>query len=318
MIKSKFAIPTIAFCIGSSLLAGSVRANDHTSRAGAPASIDQKNTVNASQLLHSRVLDKSGQKIGDVEDIIVDQNSGRAQFAVIKLSGDLADKGKFAPVPFTLLKFNDSDRKDSFGHRDLTLQVDREKLLAASRFSARTWPNSDAVTWGPEVYSYYGVPWNGANAGATGSAFSSSAGTGNSDVVVQESYPAQSRTYIVREYSVDADKPIDNGTGPDGRDTFHFLPRPWPYNEMQAGATGPSFSSSVGASDNTTVTVRDYQTTDNSRVVIQDTYPSRTYRTYEYRTYGDKPIDNGNGPDGRDTFRFTPRPWPYHDTTDAH
>src|SRR4051812_37472573 len=138
-MKLKYVIPSIALCMSSSLFVGAIRANDQTS--GATTTIDQKNTVNASQLLHSRVLDQAGQKIGDVEDIVVDQNSGQAQFAVIKLSGDLADHGKYAPVPFSLLKFNDMNQKDSFGHRDLTLQVDRQKLLSASRFSAKNWPD---------------------------------------------------------------------------------------------------------------------------------------------------------------------------------
>jgi len=357
-MKSKLVVPTLALCMGSSLLVGSIRANDHTykDKASATASVDQKNAVNTSQLIHARVLDQTGQKIGDVEDIIMDQNSGRAQFAVIKLSGDLADNGRFTPVPFSLLKFNDTDRKDSFGHRDLTLQVDRQKLLSASRFSTKTWPDTEHMTWGPEVYTYYGVPWDTASAGATGSSFNASTSSGGNDVVVQDTY-SRPRTYVYRESSVDADKPIDNGTGPDGRDTFHFLPRPWPYNEMRAGASGSAYSVTAGSSssavattgsayttttasgDNTrvivepdsqvivrvknpndTTAVQNYDSTARSpsdnRVVIEDRYPSRTYRTYEYTS--DKPIDNGTGPDGRDTFRFMPRPWPYHDTTDAH
>jgi sporulation protein YlmC with PRC-barrel domain len=347
-MKLKYVIPSIALCMGSSLLVGAIRANDQTSGATASTSIDQKNTVNASQLLHSRVLDQSGQKIGDVEDIIVEQNSGQAQFAVIKLSGDLADNGKYAPIPFSLLKFNDMNQKDSFGHRDLTLQVDRQKLLSASRFSAKNWPDQDHPAWGSDVYAYYGVPWNGVSTASTGSSFSSSSGSSgttytatarpaNQGVVVQETHP-RTHAYAYRYEDYTADKPIDNGTGPDGRDTFHFTPRPWPYNEMQVGASGPAFSATAGSSDNTrvivqqppqprpsdTVVVQNYDTaprysTDRSQVVVEDRYPARTSRTYTVEQYtSDKPIDNGTGPDGRDTFRFTPRPWPYHDTTDAH
>jgi len=330
-MKHKLLLPAVALCMGSSLLVGSVRANDHQSKLSTSTSLDQ-NTVNASQLLHSRVLDRSGQKIGDVEDIVLDQSSGKAPFAVVKLSGDLADHGKFAPVPFTLLKFNDSDRKDTFGHRDLILQTDREKLLSASRFSTKTWP--ERVTWGPEVYSSYGLNWEGANVGATGSSFSS--GTGSSTVTVQDTYPSRTSTYISREYSTDTDKPIDNGTGPDGRNTFGFKPQPWPYSEMQVGSSGTSYNYNTGAGRSRVIVddsrgVDTYRSSDvvrsdtfrdntsGTQVTVQDRYP-RTTRTYEYDTVreNDKPIDNGTGPDGRDTFHFTPRPWPYHDTTDAH
>src|SRR6185369_7563930 len=76
-------------------------------------------------------------------------------------------------------------------------------------------------------------------------------------------------------HSVDADKPIDNGTGPDGRDTFHFTPRPWPYNEMQAGASGSSYSVTTGSSsapsaDSSYTTTRTTTVSgDNTRVTVQ-------------------------------------------------
>src|SRR5258705_12316272 len=122
-MKSKFLLPAIAL-MGSSLLVGSVRANDQSSTLSSSTSLDQ-NTINASQLLHSKVLDRSGHKIGEIEDVIVDQPSSKAPFAVIKLSGDLADHGKYAPVPLALLKFKDPAQKDSFVHRDLALRADR-------------------------------------------------------------------------------------------------------------------------------------------------------------------------------------------------
>ena len=358
-MTSKMLKRTLALSISTALLAGSIRANDHNSKSSSSTTFDQNGTVNVSQLIHSRVVDQSGQKIGDLEDIIVDQTSGRAQFGVIKLTGDLADHGKYTPVPFTLLKFNDADRKDSFGHRDLTLQVDRNKLLSASRFSTSTWPDRDHVAWGPEVYTYYGVNSDTATVASTSSSSSWAPSSGSTysatttpgrDVVVQNNYatPARTTTYDYRRSTTYSDKPIDNGTGPDGRDTFHFTPRPWPYSEIEAGATGPAFSTTVGTSDSSrvivqpdtrpadrSVVVQNYNTQptdrsvvvqnydsrpDNSQVVIER-HPSRTTRVYQYNSYStvdDKPIDNGTGPDGRDTFHFTPRPWPYQDAADAH
>ena len=231
-MKYKFLIPSIAICMGSSLLVGSVRADD-TDRTTSQTTYDQKSTISASQMLHARVLDRSGQKIGDVEDIIVDQNSGKAQFAVIKLSGDLADKGKYTPVPFSLLKFSDTQKKDVFGHRDLILQADREKLLSASRFSTKDWPDRNQATWGQDVYVHYGVPWdNSFGQGGTGASINSSTGAGTSSVTVVEPAPRTYTYYQYKEVRPMSDKPIDNGTGPDGKDTFHFYPRPWPYHDL--------------------------------------------------------------------------------------
>lgn len=370
-MKSKLLLPAIAL-MGSSLLVGSVGANDQSSTLNS-TSLDQT-TINASQLLHSKVLDRSGHKIGDIEDVILDQPSSKAPFAVIKLSGDLADHGKFAPVPLSLLKFKDPAQKDTFGHRDLVFQADREKLMAASRFNVQSWPDSNHPAWGQDVYSYYGVNWPAANTGGTGSSFSSGSGTQSSSTTVQETYPSHTAYYQYNQHSTDWEKPIDNGTGPDGRDTFHFRPRPWPYSEM--GASGTSYVVSTGSgtsraaeTSQTTETTRTTETTTssstsgggpdsvrvgNSQVIVEQRdsgsssvapspstrYESQTYTpttpstastssdrytasstTYQTRTYvrdSDKPIDNGTGPDGRDTFHFTPRPWPYQDTVDAH
>src|SRR6185369_6585640 len=110
--------------------------------------------------------------IGDIEDVILDQPSSKAPFAVSKLSGELADHGKFAPVPLSLLKFKDPAQKDTFCHRVLVFQADREKLMAASRFNVQSWPDSNHPSWGQDVYSYYGVNWPAANTGATGSSSS--------------------------------------------------------------------------------------------------------------------------------------------------
>ena len=230
-MKLRFLIPTIAVCVGSSLLVGStVRADDKDTTTTA---YNQKSTINVSQVLHARVLDRNNQKIGDVEDIIVEPTSGKAEFAVIKLSGDLADRGKYTPVPFSLLKFSDTEKKDLFGHRDLILQADRDKLLSASRFSTKDWPAREQMTWGQDVYTYYGVPWDSTfERGATGASINSSTGTGSSSVTVVEPAPRTYTYYEYREVRPVSDKPIDNGTGPDGKDTFHFYPRPWPYHDM--------------------------------------------------------------------------------------
>src|SRR5258706_3077929 len=225
-MKHRFLIPTVGLCMASALLTSPLRA-DQTRTI-----YDQKNPINVSQVLHARVLDQSGQKIGDVEDIVVDPNTGRAQFAVIKLSGDLADRGKYTPVPFSLLKFSDTDKKDVFGHRDLTLRADREKLLSGSRFSAKTWPDQDHPTWGSDAYAHYGGPWDSSvERGGTGASFNSSTG-GDSTVVVTETSPRAYTVYEYREGRPYSDKPIDNGTGPDGKDTFRFFPRPWPYHDV--------------------------------------------------------------------------------------
>jgi sporulation protein YlmC with PRC-barrel domain len=229
-MKYKLLVPAAAICMGASLSLTPVRAADTTSDTSKRTVVIDTNTLNANQVLHSRVLDKSGQKLGDVEDLVLDPMTSRIQFAVVKLNSDLAtDQGNYAPVPFTLLKPDTTGSRD-LGHRDLVLQADRSTLVSASRFNAGNWPPQDRVTWGPDVYAHYGVPWEpGIARGGTGTVIESSTGTGNEVTTRQES-PPRTVTY---PYRYATPKPIDNGTGPDGRDTFHFSPRPWPYHSLE-------------------------------------------------------------------------------------
>jgi hypothetical protein len=190
----------------------------------------------------------------------------------------------------------------------------------------------------------------------------------------QNTINASHTTYRSYQHSTDWEKPIDNGTGPDGRDVFHFKPRPWPYSEMGASGTTYVVTSGSGTSraaetSQTTETTRTTETTTtsstsgsgpdsvrvgNSQVIVEQrdsgssvapgssstryesqsntsstpstastssdryTASSTTYQTHTYVRDSDKPVDNGTAPDGRDTFHFTPRPWPYQDTTGAH
>ena len=148
-------------------------------------------------LLGARVNDAHGKKIGQIEDIVIDP-SHKGQFAVVKLSGDLAAGDRdFTPIPLSALRPT-SDKSV------YQLAVDRSKLQSASRFNVERWPTT-SVTWGPDVYTHYGLAYD--DAGAPGA-----------NVVVQTGY--DERTQLPFDYW---EKSVDNGTAPDGKTTFPFL-----------------------------------------------------------------------------------------------
>ena len=66
--------------------------------------------------------------------------------------------------------------------KDLELQTDRDKLLSASKFNIKNWPDREHVTlWGPDVYSHYGVTYDaGVARGATGTTIESTTGSDRS------------------------------------------------------------------------------------------------------------------------------------------
>jgi len=153
--------------------------------------------MHAKNLLGARVNDAQGKKVGQIEDIVIEP-SRSGQFAVVKLSGDLATGDRhFTPIPLSALRPT-SDK----GVYQLT--VDRSKLQSASRFNVEQWP-ATSVTWGPEVYAHYGLTYD-------------AAGSPGANVVVQTGY--DTRNELPFDYW---EKGVDNGTAPDGKTTFPFL-----------------------------------------------------------------------------------------------
>jgi len=153
--------------------------------------------MQAKNLLGARVNDAQGKKIGQIEDIVIDP-SRTGQFAVVKLSGDLAAGDRdFTPIPLSALRPT-ADK----GVYQLT--VDRSMLQSASRFNVEHWP-STSVTWGPEVYTHYGLSYDA---------------TGASSAVVSTQTGYDRQDQLPFDYW---EKSVDNGTAPDGKTTFPFL-----------------------------------------------------------------------------------------------
>lgn len=230
-MKYKLILPALAVC-ASSLFVAPVMAEHHEKGHG-EASMQNLGEFRGSNLINAKVQDNSGEKIGQIEDFVIDPNSGRINFAVVKLSGDLARNGAYTPIPWPMVARAGADLNRKGEPKTLVLNVDRNKLASAQKFNVERWPEKYSVssspdkarpvTWGQDVYTYYGVPWTGVavGAGGTGAAVSTDTGTVHKYRYEDDRYDRGTRY----------DKPIDNGTAPDGKDVFKFNPRPWPNSE---------------------------------------------------------------------------------------
>jgi sporulation protein YlmC with PRC-barrel domain len=210
---------TVALAVSASLFAASLYAQE----AEVKVKTDKKHhyqtgTISGQQftaknLIGARVNDSAGQKIGEIEDLLIDPNASRVQFAVVKLNSDLAHGKAFTPVPLPAFR-PDMTRTTAAGEpKQYVLTVDRSKLETASRFNVEHWPaDRTTVTWGPEVYSHYGMSYDAT--GATGSEVYSDSGRDYRGVEVKENLQPPINYQ---------EKSVDNGTAPDGKTTFPYL-----------------------------------------------------------------------------------------------
>lgn len=124
---------------------------------------DNDKTVRASKLTGAQVNDSSGQRVGTVQDVIINASSGRVDFALLSLNSsstsessiNRSSSGKLVPVPWSLLRMSASSQYSASSEQpEFTVNTDQNKLNAAPTVDASELSQSQ---WQQRIYSYYGV-----------------------------------------------------------------------------------------------------------------------------------------------------------------
>jgi sporulation protein YlmC with PRC-barrel domain len=107
--------------------------------------------IAADRVEGTTVYNLKGEKLGSVENIMIDKYSGRVAYAVMSFGGFLGIGDRHHPLPWNVLHYV----PDRGGY---VVDLDKERLTKAPQFAT-----SDTVAWAdPEwnrtVHQYYGVP----------------------------------------------------------------------------------------------------------------------------------------------------------------
>ena len=103
----------------------------------------------ASSLEGETVLNRQGETIGEIEEIMLDVKSGRVAYAVLAVGGFLGIGEKYFAVPWRALTL-DADRKC------FVLDVDKDRLSDAPGFDKDHWPSMADENWAGDVHRFYG------------------------------------------------------------------------------------------------------------------------------------------------------------------
>jgi len=105
--------------------------------------------IPAEKVNGTNVFNRRGEKLGHVEDIMIDKISGRACYAVMSFGGFLGIGDKHWPLPWSALNYDTS--KEGF-----VVDIDKNKLEKAPSY------DDDDFRWTPDygrsVDRYYGAP----------------------------------------------------------------------------------------------------------------------------------------------------------------
>jgi sporulation protein YlmC with PRC-barrel domain len=107
--------------------------------------------VRAKKVLGTKVSDTAGNKIGQIEDVILDKQSNSILFAVVGFGGFLGMAEKYHPIPWSSLDFDPEENA-------YVVSFTREQLEAAPAGSIEELTRDDGMLFRDRTYDYYKAP----------------------------------------------------------------------------------------------------------------------------------------------------------------
>ncbi len=114
-------------------------------------SLKSPQVLSASTLKGDDVRNDRGEKLGKLEEIMIDLDQGRVAYAVLSFGGFLGLGDKLFAIPWEALEV-DTENKE------IVLNIAREKLEQAHGFDKDNWPMVTDREWLAEIHAYYGYP----------------------------------------------------------------------------------------------------------------------------------------------------------------
>lgn len=107
--------------------------------------------ISSDKVEGSAVYNGNGDKLGSIDDLMIDRQSGVVRYAVMEFGGFLGMGTDRFPLPWSMLKY-DTQREG------YVVPVDKTQLEGAPHYASDETPEySDA--YGRKVYNHYGVDW---------------------------------------------------------------------------------------------------------------------------------------------------------------
>jgi sporulation protein YlmC with PRC-barrel domain len=106
--------------------------------------------LSCSTITGDKVVNAAGEDLGEIEELMIDLESGRVAYAVLSFGGFLGIGDKLFAVPFEALELDAE-------HERFVLDVPREKLEKAPGFDKSSWPDFADPRFGQQVYGYYDI-----------------------------------------------------------------------------------------------------------------------------------------------------------------
>ncbi|OSZ65805.1 PRC-barrel domain-containing protein [Hydrogenophaga sp. IBVHS2] len=95
------------------------------------------------------VVNRRGESLGDIKEIMLDMHTGQVAYGVVSFGGFMGMGEKLFVVPWAALKL-DPVRKC------FVLDVEKERLSQATGFDKNHWPDMADAGWAKGIHEFYG------------------------------------------------------------------------------------------------------------------------------------------------------------------
>jgi sporulation protein YlmC with PRC-barrel domain len=107
--------------------------------------------ISSEKVEGTTVYNTAGDKLGSVDDLMIDRVSGQIRYAVLEFGGFLGMGTDRYPLPWNMLKYDTA--KEGY-----VVPLDKDKLEKAPRYAETEIPEY-TTDYGKRVYNYYGADW---------------------------------------------------------------------------------------------------------------------------------------------------------------
>jgi sporulation protein YlmC with PRC-barrel domain len=105
--------------------------------------------LTATSIIADHVENPQGEKLGRIENLMINLKSGVVDYAVVEFGAFLGMRGKLFAIPFQELKLDAEKKK-------FLLNRSKEYLKKSPGFDSTHWPDTNEHTYFENVTLYYG------------------------------------------------------------------------------------------------------------------------------------------------------------------
>jgi sporulation protein YlmC with PRC-barrel domain len=115
-----------------------------------PTPTGHTRAIRAKEVIGTDVKNTGGEKVGKVEDVVLDKMSNDIMFAVVGFGGVMGMGEKYHPIPWAKLDYDASDNC-------YVVAVSKDQLQAAPADTIEQLTQNDGMDYRDRTFDYYGV-----------------------------------------------------------------------------------------------------------------------------------------------------------------